>query len=235
MAIRPNLTITCGFLFAHAIKHMLCFGTSFLCAEKGGKDAGSFVGFHEEKTGGSVITRTNHTIRAAAQDRIPIERFLSDKIMTTQTPGASGPLLYGRRFKKIPYPPIFMKRKSAHSLGVRGRSSRRRFCFLLSPRTKKVAAQSITFWVGLRSLCADISQQKSGLPATFFLHTKKEGKDVPRGVPLGIPRQLAGFLFRKAGGRADAQTRLYTKRAAARGLGGYKIIDLYYSHPPCDS
>ena len=70
---------------------MLCFGTSFLCAEKGGKDAGSFVGFHEEKTGGSVITRTNHTIRAAAQDHIPIERFLSDKIMTTQTPGGLGP------------------------------------------------------------------------------------------------------------------------------------------------
>ena len=32
-------------LFAHAIKHMLCFGTSFLCAEKGGKDAGSSAGF----------------------------------------------------------------------------------------------------------------------------------------------------------------------------------------------
>ena len=50
-ARRPNLTITCGFLYAHAIKHMLCFGTSFLCAEKGGKDAGSFAGFHEEKIG----------------------------------------------------------------------------------------------------------------------------------------------------------------------------------------
>ena len=43
-------------LFAHAIKHMLCFGTSFLCAEKGGKDAGSFAGFLTMKTGGSVIT-----------------------------------------------------------------------------------------------------------------------------------------------------------------------------------
>ena len=43
-------------LFAHAIKHMLCFGTSFLCAEKGGKDAGSFAGFLPMKTGGSVIT-----------------------------------------------------------------------------------------------------------------------------------------------------------------------------------
>ena len=55
------------------------------------------------------------------------------------------------------------------------------------------------FWVGLRSLCADIPQQKSGLRATFFLHTKKEGKDVPRGFPLGIPRQLAGFLPMKTG------------------------------------
>ena len=43
-------------LFAHAIKHMLCFGTSFLCAEKGGKDAGSSAGFLPMKTGGSVIT-----------------------------------------------------------------------------------------------------------------------------------------------------------------------------------
>ena len=43
-------------LFAHAIKHMLCFGASFLCAEKGGKDAGSFAGFLTMKTGGSVIT-----------------------------------------------------------------------------------------------------------------------------------------------------------------------------------
>ena len=43
-------------LFAHAIKHMLCFGASFLCAEKGGKDAGSSAGFLPMKTGGSVIT-----------------------------------------------------------------------------------------------------------------------------------------------------------------------------------
>ncbi len=43
----------------------------------------------------------------------------------------------------------------------------------------------------------------SGLRATFFLRTKKEGKDVPRGNPLGAPGQLAGFLFRKAGGQAD--------------------------------
>ena len=35
---------------------MLCFGASFLCAEKGGKDAGSSAGFLTMKTGGSVIT-----------------------------------------------------------------------------------------------------------------------------------------------------------------------------------
>ena len=59
------------------------------------------------------------------------------------------------------------------------------FCrYELKLGQKEVAAQSITFWVGLRSLCADIPQQKSGLPATFFLHTKKEGKDVPRGSHL---------------------------------------------------
>ena len=43
-------------LFAHAIKHMLCVGASGLCAEKGGKDAGSSAGFLTMKTGGSVIT-----------------------------------------------------------------------------------------------------------------------------------------------------------------------------------
>ena len=31
-----------------------------------------------------------------------------------------------------------------------------------------------------------------GLRATFFLHTKKEGKDVPRGVPLE-PRMVLIF------------------------------------------
>ena len=33
-----------------------------------------------------------------------------------------------------------------------------------------------------------------GLRATFFLHTKKEGKDVPRGVPLE-PRVILSIFF----------------------------------------
>ena len=41
-----------------------------------------------------------------------------------------------------------------------------------------------------------------GLRATFFLHTKKEGKDVPRGDPPWTPRQLADFFSGKpTGGR----------------------------------
>ena len=69
------------------------------------------------------------------------------------------------------------------------------------------------FWVGLRSLCADIPQQKSGLRATFFLHTKKEGKDVPRGNPLE-PRVI--LIFRAIvghhnNGEADTRTGPYHK------------------------
>ena len=41
-------------------------------------------------------------------------------------------------------------------------------------------------------------------------------------------------LGKPAGGRTPEPAYIQ-KRAAARGLGGYKIIDLYYSHPPCDS
>ena len=44
---------------------------------------------------------------------------------------------------------------------------------------------------------------RSGLRATFFLHTKKEGKDVPRGFPpLESPSSLPAFsLGKPAGGR----------------------------------
>ena len=47
---------------------------------------------------------------------------------------------------------------------------------------------------------------RSGLRATFFLHTKKEGKDVPRG-----PRQLIDFLLGKSAGRRTPES-AYTKR-----------------------
>ena len=50
-------------------------------------------------------------------------------------------------------------------------------------------------------------------------HEERRQRRAKGGSPLGIPRQLAGFLFRKAGGRADAQTRLYTKKGCGPGLG----------------
>ena len=88
----------------------------------------------------------------------------------------------------------FHKKKIGQQSG--GWEPRRRFCpfcrYELKLGQKEVAAQSMSFLEGLRSLCADIPQQKSGLRATFFLHTKKEGKDVPRGVPLE-PRMVLIF------------------------------------------
>ena len=58
---------------------------------------------------------------------------------------------------------------------------------------------------------------RSGLRATFFLHTKKEGKDVPRGEPLGAPGNFVDFLFRKIDLNA-ATLSTDIKRAAAQGL-----------------
>ena len=94
-----------------------------------------------------------------------------------------------------------------------------------------MAAQSITFWVGLRSLCADISQQKSGLPATFFLHTKKEGKDVPRGVPpLGSPGSLPAFSLGKPAGGRTPEPAYIQKRGC--GPGAWVAIKSWVDIPP---
>ena len=54
---------------------------------------------------------------------------------------------------------------------------------------------------------------RSGLRATYFLHTKKVGKDVPRGVPLE-PRMV--LIFRAIvghhnNGEADTRTGPYHK------------------------
>ena len=45
---------------------------------------------------------------------------------------------------------------------------------------------------------------RSGLRATFFLRTKKEGKDVPGGIAPWTSGWFAGFLWRKAGGSTAA-------------------------------
>ena len=77
-----------------------------------------------------------------------------------------------------------------------------------------MAAHSISFLAGLRFLYADIPQQKSSLRATFFLYTKKEGKDVPRGSHLEHPGGLPTFFSGKsAGGRTPEPAH------TMRGLG----------------
>ena len=86
-----------------------------------------------------------------------------------------------------------------------------------------MAAQSITFWVGLRSLCADISQQKSGLPATFFLHTKKEGKDVSGGIAPWTPSGLPAF-FRGKPAVARLPESTIKKGSRPKGLGGHNFM-----------
>ena len=54
--------------------------------------------------------------------------------------------------------------------------------FPVSPGAKLPAAFLLPYVA--TSYSADKPQQKSGLSATFFLRTKKEGKDVPRGSHL---------------------------------------------------
>ena len=58
-----------------------------------------------------------------------------------------------------------------------------------------------------------------GLRATFFLHTKKEGKDVPRGEPPWHPGWFAGFLLMKTGNSLTTRSHYIQEGAAAPGLG----------------
>ena len=122
-----------------------------------------------------------------------------------RSPGASGPLVVWTSIQEIPYPPIFIKRKSADRLGCLGGYPLRVSLRPFSTRRKDVVAHLISFSAKSRSFCADIPISRFfrfGLRATFFLHTKKEGKDVPRGDPPWTPRQLADFFSGKpTGGR----------------------------------
>ena len=156
-----------------------------------------------------------------------------------------------------------MKRKSAHSLGVRGRSSRRRFCFLLSPRTKG-SGRAVDNFLGRIAFFMRGHIATKVWPAGHLLSSHEERRQRrAKGEPLGTPDalifraivglhnggwpapKLAGvespsgagpeFSLGKPAGGQTPKPAYIQKRAAARGLGGYKIIDLYYSHPPCDS
>ena len=157
------------------------------------------------KAGGRADTRTRlYTRKGLPPPVLGSLSFFSSE--PKRSPGASGPLVVWTSIQEIPYPPIFIKRKSADHLGCLGGYPLSVSLRPFSTRRKDVVAHLISFSAKSRSFCADIPISRFfrfGLRATFFLHTKKEGKDVPRGKSPWSPGQLAGFLFRKAGGQAD--------------------------------
>ena len=86
-----------------------------------------------------------------------------------------------------------------------------------------MAAHSMFFLEGLRSLCADKPQQKSGLSATFFLHTKKEGKDVSGGIAPWTPSGLPA-IFRGKPAVARLPESTIKKGCRPKGLGGHNFM-----------
>ena len=103
-------------LFAHAIKHMLCFGTSFLCAEKGGKDAGSFAGFLPMKTGNSLTTRSHYIQEGAAAPGLGVAVFFQPRAQPV--PGGPRPPPCIALVQESTSPPVFLKRKPADHRGA---------------------------------------------------------------------------------------------------------------------
>ena len=164
------------------------------------------------------------------------------KMMTTQTPGARGPRVrFGTGLKKCGSPkpgaaalyrissvraaappPVFLKETRLTIWGPG--EPRRRFCILLSLRAETrtkgcgrafdVLFRRTAFF--MRGHTATKVWPEGHLLSSHEERRQRRAKGVP---PLGIPKQLAGFLFRKAGGRADARTRRYTKKGCGPGLG----------------
>ena len=148
------------------------------------------------KAGGRADTRTRlYTRKGLPPPVLGSLSFFSSE--PKRSPGASGPLVVWTSIQEIPYPPIFIKRKSADHLGCLGGYPLSVSLRPFSTRRKDVVAHLISFSAKSRSFCADIPISRFfrfGLRATFFLHTKKEGKDVPRGYPLE-PRVILSIFF----------------------------------------
>ncbi len=64
---------------------------------------------------------------------------------------------------------------------------------------------------------------RSGLPATFFLHTKKEGKDVSGGIAPWTPSGLPAF-FREKPAVARLPESTIKKGCRPKGLGGHNFM-----------
>ena len=122
--------------------------------------------------------------------------------MSTQTPGGLGPPNVYRRFFNSAGE-VLLKREPTGSLGVRGYPGGvfASFCrYELKLGQKEVAAHSMFFLEGLRSLCADNPPYPSfsGLacgPPSFFARRKKaktcQGASPP-GPPGGLPAFFGG-------------------------------------------
>ena len=147
------------------------------------------------KAGGRADTRTRlYTRKGLPPPVLGSLSFFSSE--PKRSPGASGPRVVWTSIQEIPYPPIFIKRKSADHLGCLGGYPLSVSLRPFSTRRKDVVAHLISFSAKSRSFCADIPISRFsrfGLRATFFLHTKKEGKDVPRGAPPWSPGWFCRF------------------------------------------
>ena len=139
--------------------------------------------------------------------------------MSTQTPGGLGPPNVYRRFFNSAGE-VLLKREPTGSLGIRGYPGGvfASFCrYELKLGQKDVAAHSMFFLEGLRSLCADNPPYPSfsGLacgPPSFFTRRKK-AKTCQGGNPLE-PRVI--LIFRAIvghhnNGEADTRTGPYHK------------------------
>ena len=119
--------------------------------------------------------------------------------------------------------PVFLKRKPAIFWGFGGKAPNGVFASFCRRGQKDVAAHLISFFIASRSFCADIPISRFsrfGLRATFFLHTKKEGKDVPRGSPLGAPGDQPVFFLGKPAIALPPESAYIQKGPAAPGVRG---------------
>ena len=145
--------------------------------------------------------------------------------MSTQTPGGLGPPNVYRRFFNSAGE-VLLKREPTGSLGVRGYPGGvfASFCrYELKLGQKEVAAHSMFFLEGLRSLCADNPPYPSfsGLacrPPSFFTRRKK-AKTCQGGAPWN-PRVACRLSFqesRREGGHLSSP--LYRKGLRPRVWG----------------
>ena len=144
--------------------------------------------------------------------------------MTTRTPGGLGPPCCMGVGLGDSVPVDFHEEKIGTFSGSPGAKLPAAFLLPFVAEDKRKWPRSrYLFWVGLRSLCADKPQQKSGLSATFFLHTKKEDKDVSGGIAPWTPSGLPAF-FRGKPAVARLPESTIKKGCRPEGLDGYKIM-----------